>query len=396
MAVIAEIFIFAFLLFTLEAHSSGVKKGEYKYVALESLNLSRNLLAFDANAGPWPDNNGRWYSYRQSDDLCVNGWGFSDNTLSPASCFVWLTSKTSHKGQWVGSQGPWWVDPNHMKIAGGNGFGLIHVLAFTQLPGAWQGPLDLDRTTVRLRARISSDWLRPVAPSRFGDKEGRAYLWFQTYPRPVANCIIVPEIGENCTRQSNYIFTDGFNPAVALDQNSEEHGRAFAIPLRANEKNRWTCLGAGRNVKYDCMPFEDAVKQVAIMGVIFGPVRSCPLPVGAPASATCDREILSANPTTWFNHGRFELRDFSISFDEDRKTTAVLSAMHPSQHIKPAKLWNPIRLLKIPALESGQGVHLVVTKNMQAVRIGLSKTKTLAGFDDAGPMAYISPAGGEP
>jgi hypothetical protein len=365
-------------------------------VAPATLQLPTSVQVFDANAGPWPTNNGRWYSYQQSDLPCVSGVGFPDTSVSPASCFAFLTDTLGMRGDWVRSQGPWWVDPNHAQLEGGNGFGLIHVVAFVQIPGAWQGPLTLEGTTVRLRTRISGNWVRPVAPSRAGDLPARAYLWFQTYPRPVANCTEDPSIGENCTRQSNFIFSDGWQPTAALDQTSDAAGQDFAIAMRADQAARWTCLGAGQNVKYDCMPFEQAVQQVAVMGVILGPVRPCPTAPGAPAGSPCDRGILAVDPTAYFNPGRFELRDFAIKIDAPRAASALRATLRPPAGPKPAPLWNPLRYLDAQALEPGKGVHLLVTEGMAAVRLGVSRSTSPRTFDDAGPQVYVSPLSNEP
>ncbi len=374
----------------------GADGGEPDAVAPTTLSLPTAVQVFDANAGPWPTNNGRWYTYQQSDQPCPSGVGFPDSSVSPASCFNFLTDMVGTRGDWVRSQGPWWVDPNHAQLAGGTGFGLIHVVAFAQLPAAWQGPATLDGTTVRLRTRISEDWVRPVASSRFGERPGRAYLWFQTYPRPVAGCTPEPTIGEDCTRQSNYIFSDGWQPAAALDQTASASGQGFAIEMRSAQAERWTCLGAGRNVKYDCMPFAQAVQQVAVLGVILGPVRACPTSPDAPPGSPCNREILAADPTAYYNPGRFDLRDFTITIDEPRAGLASRAALRPRSGPKPAPLWNPLRYLDGPPLAPGQGVHLLVTEGMDAVRLGVSRTTAPNSFDEAGPQIYISPLDNEP
>ena len=396
-AVIAEAALACVLLSSCGSGSGNdANSGAPDAAAPAALQLPTSVQVFDANAGPWPTNNGRWYSYQQSDLPCVSGVGFPDTSVSPASCFAFLTDTLGTRGDWVRSQGPWWVDPNHAQLEGGNGFGLIHVVAFVQIPGAWQGPLTLEGTTVRLRTRISENWVRPVAPSRAGDLPARAYLWFQTYPRPLANCTEDLSIGENCTRQSNYIFNDGWQPTAALDQTSDAAGQGFAIAMRADQAARWTCLGAGQNVKYDCMPFEQAVQQVAVMGVILGPVRPCPTAPDAPAGSPCDRGILAGEPTAYFNPGRFELRDFAITIDTPWAGTALRAALRPEAGPKPAPLWNPLRYVQAQALKPGKGVHLLVTQDMAAVRLGVSRSDSPESFDDAGPQVYISPAGMDP
>lgn len=360
------------------------------------LAVPSTVEVFNANAGPWMPNNGRWYSYAQSKEECASSIGFPDGPLSPASCFTWLTGILGAQGQWISSQGPWWVDPNHAQLPGGTGFGLIHVLAFVQLPAALQAPVNLDGTTLRLRTRISADWTRPVAPSREGEKPARAYLWFQTAPSPITNCTPDASIGENCTRQSDYIYTDGWRDSAALDQSAAEQGQAFEIPLRAADATKWTCLGAGANVKYDCMPFGDAIKQVSVMGAILAPVLPCPLPGPAGPGVTCDMEALNKSLRSYFNPGRFELRDFAIAIDSPFGTHALLTTLGSGSAIQPADSWSPIRYAAHPGLKAGGGVHYVIPSGSGALRIGLSTAGTATSFEKAGPHLYISPAGNEP
>ena len=94
------------------------------------------------------------------------------------------------------------VDVNHMRLPGGDGYGFIHVLASTQIPGALFAPLDLDGTVVRFTARKDVAYRTLQADSRDGLRRSHAYLWFQTYARPVTPCTPDPQIGENCTQQS--------------------------------------------------------------------------------------------------------------------------------------------------------------------------------------------------
>jgi hypothetical protein len=353
------------------------------------LTLPAVVHMFESSGGPWVGNNGRWYSYQQSDTPCTSFTGFSDNPYSPASCFTWLTDGAGARGNWVSSQGPWWVDPNHAQVGKGDGFGFIHVLAFTQLPAAWQGPIVLDGTTVRFRTRISSNWQRPVAPSRAGARPARAYLWFQTYPRHVPDCLPDPTIGENCTRQSDFIFTDDWRPEAALDQTSDSAGQAFEIPIRAADAPRWTCLGAGRNVKYDCMPFEQAVEQVAVIGVILAPVNSCQFLAGVDQDAPCDRAAL-ARESGFFNPGRFELRDFTISIDKPRATQARRLTLASRLESAPVPQATSSRHVNSVGLEEGSGVHLVVAPDLGAMRVGLTRSTDAAPAEVLGPQLLLA------
>ena len=342
------------------------------HVKSSVLPTSESIYAFDARRGKWTDNNGRWYTYRQSELPCASGVGFGANRFSPASCFEWLTGFSGLDSVWIRSQGPWWVDPNHFHGTGGDGFGFIHVLAFVQLPGAWQGPLVLNKTTVRFRTRISHDWSRPLAPSRFGLLQGRAYLWFQTSPRNIPDCIPDPEIGENCTRQSNFIYTDHWKPSAALDQTADAEGLAVSVPLNAKDAARWTCLGYGRNVKYDCMPFEQAIEQVAVMGVVQGPVNSCQLLNGADPQAACDLAALARTNGEFFNHGTFEISDFAITLDEKRSTSARQLALDPPELHRVRTGWTSHRLQDVDRLEPGMGIHLIAPADHTPLQLTLS------------------------
>jgi hypothetical protein len=365
-------------------------------LAPQTLEVPPTVFVFDANGGPWLPNTGRWYSYQQSDLGCETGVGFPDGPLSPASCFVWLTDIFGAKNNWVSSQGPWWVDPNHQYLDQGTGFGFVHVVAFVQLPAAIKGTLNLNGTTVRLRTRISSGWSRPIATSREGEKPSRSYLWFQTSPRKVTNCSPNAQIGENCTRQSNYIFTDNWRADSALDQSSNEEGQAFEIKLNGLDASKWTCLGAGRNVKYDCLPFDQAIEQVSLMGVLQAPVLPCPISAPAGPGVTCDRTVLSNSTASFFNSGRFDLRDFTISIDETFSRLAHLIDFGYELDLKPATKWRPLRFAFTSPLKQGEAIHFVIPKDSKALKFGLTFNVYGHTFETAGPHLYISPANREP
>lgn len=115
--------------------ANDAESGELEAVASATLSLPTAVQVFDANAGPWPTDNGRLYSYQQSDSPCVSGVGFPDVSVSPASCFAVLTDTPDTRGDWVRSQGPWWVDPNHAQLYGGNGLDLISRAQAVATPG---------------------------------------------------------------------------------------------------------------------------------------------------------------------------------------------------------------------------------------------------------------------
>jgi hypothetical protein len=155
-------------------------------------------------------------------------------------------------------------------------------------------------------------------------------------------------------------------------------------------------LGFGRNVKYDCLPFDKAIKQVAVMGVIVGPVLPCPISRPAGPGVTCDRTLLSTSLSPYFNPGRFDLRDFVIAADGANATTAKLLVLDYCARNKPGIFWSPICYATTSILKADGAVHYVIPKNSGALKFGLSSTTTTHSFEAAGPHLYVSPAGNEP
>ena len=120
---------------------------------------------------------------------------------------------------------------------------------------------------------INTDLRMIEAYSREGLRRSHIYLWVQDAPRPIDSCVPDPSIGENCTRQSNYILTARDDPMLQFDR--ENNAGANRVKLAEYSETEWTCLGRGRNVKYDCMPVADVLKNVYAIGFIAAPVRAC-------------------------------------------------------------------------------------------------------------------------
>ena len=151
--------------------ASSLNTGATGHWAARSIDAT--VYVFNADLGGWRPNNGRWYSYQQSSAPCATGVGFETNRFSPASCFSWLTDAEGAKAQWVTSTGPWWIDPNHMMRLGGNGFGFINVLAFSQIPAALQSTANLDDSTVSFTARVDPAFSTVEADSAAGRRKAQ-------------------------------------------------------------------------------------------------------------------------------------------------------------------------------------------------------------------------------
>ena len=141
-------------------------------VTPEQQPIAPHVQVYRADLGGWAPNNGRWYSYVQSDNTCASGVGFPISWVSLAACFEWLTPNAGASGQWISSAGPWWIDPNHMVLPGGTGFGFINVLAFSQLPAGFRSGASLDETVVSFTARIDEHFSTVSADSREGRRKG--------------------------------------------------------------------------------------------------------------------------------------------------------------------------------------------------------------------------------
>lgn len=285
--------------------------------------ISPDVYVFKADLGGWKPNNGRWYSYPVSDQVCDLDVWYATSAISLASCFRFLTSGEGAAGQWVRSDGPWWVDPNHMQVPGGHGFGYLHVLAFTQMPAGYRSGTSLDDTEVSFTARIDEHFSTVLADSREGRRQGHVYLWFQTYPRPIARCTPDPQIGENCTRQSDYILTGGWDPAFEIDHLKPGQAGDFHFNLSAAQADQWTCLDHGVNVKYDCMGLPEALREVTAVGFVIAPVPPCPTVADETGQQRCDVQRIALAPAAHMAVGRFEVRGFSIRKRQPRPSEAV-------------------------------------------------------------------------
>ena len=119
---------------------------------------SAEVFLYDAGLAGRIANKGRWYNYIQSEEPCLSGIGFPLSSISPASCFNWLTDQGGPRENWIESVGPWWIDPNHHQGTELNGFGYINVLGFSQIPGALNSSVNMQNSVVRFSARKSSDF----------------------------------------------------------------------------------------------------------------------------------------------------------------------------------------------------------------------------------------------
>ena len=331
-----------------------------------------NLTIFNADQGGRMGNLGRWYNYIQSDQSRSSGIGFPVNYISSASCFNWLTKKNGPRSKWVSSTGPWWIDPNHKMGTQGNGFGLINVIAFAQIPSALRQLVSLEGATVEFFAKTSDDFSTVYADSSLGWKKSRVYLWFQTAPRPVENCNLDPSIGEDCTRQSGYIMTS--NPI-------DGKNKLLSFKLLGSRDYEWTCLGAGINVKYDCMAFDEAIKNVSVIGFVAAPVKACPR-----VDKLC---APSFNTREHFNVGILEFKGFVIKSNLFRKSN--LTSIELSSNVSsvvPVPGWSTIQYG-----EGGRiaGLYVKIDDGYKEnVRFALAKSNVKNLFDDVGFHIYLS------
>lgn len=364
----------------------------------ETLALSPAVHVFKADLGGWAPNNGRWYSYVQSTGTCTSGQGFPISQISLPACFEWLSPSSGAAGNWVSSTGPWWIDPNHMHLPGGSGFGFINVLAFTPLPAGFRSGASLDNTVVSFTARIDAAFSTVTADSREGRRKGHVYLWFQTYARPISPCTPDPAIGEDCTRQSDYILTGNWDPAYEIDRITPGQAVDFSFALKASETERWTCLGRGFNVKYDCIGIEHALRSVAIVGFIIGPTTSCPTVIQPNGLPLCDAQRMAAAPGDYLNVGRFDVRAFAIRKAAARASSASRLAFsdRPIGSVTAQDGWSTPRYAAATQFAPGSGLHLIIDDLPGAVRLGVSHAEGTQRLDEAGYQIYISPAGTDP
>lgn len=356
--------------------------------------VTDTLYAFDSNTGRWRGNNGRWYAYQQSRDPCSTEFGgFPNGPVSPPSCFVWLTTLDGPGGGWITARGPWWVDPNHKQLPGGSGYGFVHPVAFVQIPAAHLGPLDLTDNVISLTVRKSDSFSTVMADSRDGLRKGHVYLWFQTRARPLADCTPDPQVGENCTRQSNFILTGNYNSAYELDTLADALGKEVSFTFSAADPSLWTCLGRGDNVKYECEPIADALRKVAVIGLLLAPVAPCPALTAANGVQSCDLPRIDADPPRHFAAGTIEIKDLKIRYPGQRVSEARLV---PFPSILRTERWT----LPVPsgnfAFGPGAGLHIPRPITAGAMRIGLSSDASPATLESAGVQLYLITAGTEP
>ncbi len=356
--------------------------------------LSGQIRAYDAASSGYRGNNGRWYSYQQSRTACPTEFGgFPNNPYSPPSCFVWLTPPQGAGRDWVSSVGPWWVDVNHMQLPGGDGYGFIHVLAFTQIPGALYAPLDLDGTMVRFTARKDAIFSTLEADSRDGLRKGHVYLWIQTFARPLAPCTPDPQIGENCTRQSDYIMTGGYAEFFEVDTQATAEGKSLSFDLSADRAADWTCLGRGVNVKYDCRPITEALRNVAAIGFVLAPVPACPTVPDSKGGEICDLAKIDAEPGRHFAGGRFDIRGFTLDYPETRPNEAALLTFvsTPASQIT----WSLPRPAAREVFREGSGLYIPAPITAGAMTVGLSREVQIDGGDAPAYELYLITTGVE-
>lgn len=276
-------------------------------MSIKSYNLLIFLCALTFQAS---SNELRWYSYQQKPAVCSESpqSHFENGRVSPPSCFVWLN--TDDEG-WIYSQGPWWIDPNHEMLVGGNGIGLVNVIAFSRY--FYGGIIDLTNKVVTFETQNNIHMIE--ATSLFGLKKSHIYFWFQTSPRILDNCEPDPTKGENCTRQSDYILTANDEPLVQFETN--EPYAKHRIFISSFSPDDWTCLGAGRNVKYDCMPITEALQDVSVFGFLAAPVNGCITDKPWQVGGVCDLDKTQAYQQYVFNTGVFRFKDFYITNKSD-------------------------------------------------------------------------------
>ncbi len=219
------------------------------------------------------------------------------------------------------SRSPWWTDSNHNHVStssGQTGLGFINVIAQITPIQTNQAPLDLSGATVSFNAKKDA-LFNPLTATIRGNKsrKGHLYFWFETAPRALTGCTPNPAIGENCTRSSDYILSDiEADPAGGSDTPYQVDSwltpgvwRPFSYKFTPLTK--WTCLGRGENVKYECAPITDALKNVMHFGFIVAPVCTAPLPTTPNAFYLCNgnEKTVEANS----NQGTIFLDDVTIS-----------------------------------------------------------------------------------
>ena len=267
----------------------------------------------------------QWRYYPVSSNLVACESLYTVGSNSREGCVArylsqpWTTS-VSPPGS-LESRSPWWVDSNHNHVStspGQTGLGYINVIAQITPIQTNQAPLDLTGATVSFNAKKDA-LFDPLTATIRGNKsrKGHLYFWFQTAPRALTGCTPDPAIGEDCTRQSDYILSDiEADPAGGTDTpyqvdswltpNVWRHLSYQFTPFA-----KWTCLGRSENLKYECAPIADALKNVMHFGFIVAPVCTAPLPTTPNPFYLCTGNERTAEANS--NRGTIFLADATIS-----------------------------------------------------------------------------------
>lgn len=361
----------------------------------ETITLAAEIKVFDADLGGWAYNTGRWYNYVISDGPCDSGIALPASLFSPASCFAWLTSDAGANDDWVTSTGPWWIDPNHMKLPDGTGFGFINVLAFVQLPAAVRAPANLDGSRVSFDARIDSSFSTVAADSRDGTLKGHVYFWFQTAPRAISPCTPDISIAEDCTRQSDFILVGDGSENYEIDSIPANEVRRFSFPISAADATQWKCLSRGGSVKYDCIDFSEAVKTASVAGFVIAPTSPCPTMINAANRLVCDTAAMFQDPASYLNTGTFEVKSFAITKEKRRTTTATRVGLPPTATVTTELPfgWSRPSYGAARNFTVGSGLTFLVDSQLGPLRVGVASSTDAAHLDDTGYQLYISPKG---
>ena len=219
------------------------------------------------------------------------------------------------------SRSPWWVDSNHNHVSGApgqNGLAFINVIAQISPIQTNHAPLDLSGATVAFNVKKDALFDPMAATMRGGGtRKGHLYFWFETAPRLLTNCTPDDAIGENCTRQSDYILSDiEADPASGADVPYQiDSWLTPDVWRRLNYQftpwAKWTCLGHGENVKYECAPIQEAIRNVTSFGFIVAPVCTAPLPDTPGAFFLCSDNVQTAQANS--NQGTIFLDDVTLS-----------------------------------------------------------------------------------
>lgn len=361
----------------------------------ETIGMNQRIHVFDSDLGGWAWNTGRWYNYVLADLPCESGIDLAASLFSPSACFQWISPEVGAAGDWVSSVGPWWIDPNHMTLPGGTGFGFINVVAFAQIPAATRSPANLDRSVISFEARVSQDFSTNTVLTADGERKGHVYLWFQTSPRKITPCTPDPLVGEDCTRQSDYILTGDGSPSFEIDRIPADEVKRFTFAAKASDASQWTCLGRGSSVKYDCIDFAEALRTASVIGFVIAPTRPCPTWVNEAGTQVCDAQTMLAAPNEHLNFGTFQVKAFSITKEATRPTTATRVAL-PAALSDPEiadDRWSTPKMGVARTFVAGSGVHFPIDTEFKALRVGLSSEVTPDSIDEAGYQLYIAPAG---